>query len=168
MREDDAGGVEIAQLGLHLALEIAQDAARDVKEIAGALAEIVVVQFAHFARVGADDLLVGEVDVDEPAFDLLLDRLDQGAVFSSERIWASNMLASASPMEAASWLRIHLDLLAGFEERGLKPGDLTGTSSGRIRRLRMMCSSAKRKRTGAMAIPGETAVPLYLTSSCRR
>ncbi|MEJ0000368.1 MAG: hypothetical protein WDO13_15130 [Verrucomicrobiota bacterium] len=71
---------------LDLALEVAQDAARDVEEIPGALAEIVVIELAHLARVGADDLLVGEVDIDKPALEMLLDRFDQRSVFQQKEM----------------------------------------------------------------------------------
>ncbi len=80
------GGIEAAQFVLDLALEVAQDAARDVEEIPGALAEIVVIELAHLARVGADDLLVGEVDIDKPALEMLLDRFDQRSVFQQKEM----------------------------------------------------------------------------------
>ena len=74
------GAVQIAQFRLHLALQVPQHAVGDVDEIVGALAEIIVVQLAHLARVGTDHLLIGEVDIHQPALDLFLHRLDQRAV----------------------------------------------------------------------------------------
>ncbi len=124
MRQDDGSGIEIAQLGIDLALEIAQDAAGDIEEITGAFPEIIVVEFAHFPRVGTDDLLVGEVDIDEAAHQLLLHRFDQRGVFEQKQMRVEDTGVRLTN-GAGQFVADDLDLLACLEQRGLEAGDFT-------------------------------------------
>ena len=50
----------------------------------------VVVQFAHLPREGTDHLLVSVIDIDEPAVELLLHRLNQGSIFKQENVRVKN------------------------------------------------------------------------------
>ena len=104
MRQDDRRRVEILQLGLRLALQVAQHAARDVGEVGGALAKIIVVELAHLARVDAHHLLIGKIDIQSRLNTCsFTDSISE--LSSSERMCASKILASDSPIEDAIWLR---------------------------------------------------------------
>ena len=72
------------------ALEVAQDPARYVGKIGGALAEVIVVQFAHPAGIDAYDLLIGKIDIHEPAIHLLFHRLDERAVLQRKDVGVEN------------------------------------------------------------------------------
>ncbi len=122
VREDDGRRVETVQFRLHLALKIAQDAARNIEEIARPFAEIIVVQLAHLAGVGTDHLLVGKVDIDQPALQLLLHRFDQRGVFQQKNMRVEN--AGVGLADGAGQLIADgLDLLARLEQRRLEAGD---------------------------------------------
>ena len=125
VREDDGGRVEVVQFRLDLALQVAQHAARDVEEIGRAFAEIIVVELAHLARVGAHHLLVGEVDVDQPALQLLLHRFDQRGVFEQKDVRVENARVRFAD-GSGQLIADGLDLLARLEQRRLEAGDFAG------------------------------------------
>ena len=121
VREHDGRHVHALEFRLRLALQVAQHAAGDVREIGGAFAEVIVVELAHLPGVDAHHLLIGEVDIHEPAEHLLLDRLDERAVLEREDVRVENARVGLADGGG------HLvadggDLLAGLEQRGLEPG----------------------------------------------
>ena len=123
MRDEDVGGADGAEVAGDFAHEIADDAAGDVVDIEGALAEVGVVYLGEGLGVAIGDLGEDVLDVEAIALEGAEDFIDEGAIFDDEEVGIEDGGIVGADGDGDFLLKLE-DLLAGGEESAFEALDL--------------------------------------------